>query len=136
MDVEQVFHRTVVAGALIAGLAGLMAGLYFGNISFGTGLIYGLKILFVTAAGGYHAPARAAGGAAVFGIAESLWTGYFPVEWREAAVFLALVACSCCSRPTSSSARFPERRPSLPDRLGCGRLTALAAADICLLSDL
>lgn len=107
VDVEQVFHRTVVAGALIAGLAGLMAGLYFGNISFGTGLIYGLKILFVTAAGGYHAPARAAGGAAVFGIAELLWTGYFPVEWRDAAVFLALVALLVLQSPDKQQRPVP-----------------------------
>lgn len=92
VDVASVFHRTVLAGALVAGLAGVQAGLYYGNISFGTGMIYGLKVLFITAVGGYHAPARAAMGAALFGAAEALWSGYFPVEWRDGAVFLALVA--------------------------------------------
>jgi branched-chain amino acid transport system permease protein len=27
-----------------------------------------------------------------FGIAESLWSGYFPIEWRDAWMFLFLVA--------------------------------------------
>ncbi len=61
--------------------------LYYGNVSFGAGLVYGLKILFVTAVGGYLSPPRAALGAAAFGIAESLWSGYFPVEWRDAWMF-------------------------------------------------
>lgn len=65
--------------------------LYYGNIGFGAGLIFGLKILFITAVGGYHAPARAAFGAAGFGMVEALWAGYFPLEWRDAAMFALLV---------------------------------------------
>ena len=49
-------------------------------------------ILFVTAVGGYLSPPRAALGAAAFGMAESLWAGYFPVEWRDAWMYLFLVA--------------------------------------------
>ena len=60
--------------------------------SFGTGLIFGLKVLFVTAVGGYRSPSRAAGGAMIFGMAEALWAGYFPVEWRDGAMFAGLVA--------------------------------------------
>jgi branched-chain amino acid transport system permease protein len=92
VNVASVFHRSVIGGGLIAALAGVLAGIYFGNISFGTGLIFGLKILFVAAVGGYDAPLRAATGAAVFGMAETLWSGYFPIEWRDAAVFIALIA--------------------------------------------
>lgn len=87
-----VFRRAVLGGGLAAALAGVLAGLYYGNISFGTGLVYGLKVLFVTAVGGYLAPGRAAMGGAAFGLAESLWAGYFPTEWRDAWMFLFLVA--------------------------------------------
>lgn len=87
-----VFRHAVLAGGLCAALAGVLAGLYYGNISFGSGLVYGLKILFVTAVGGYLSPLRAALGAAAFGMAESLWAGYFPVEWRDAWMYLFLVA--------------------------------------------
>ncbi|HWK64761.1 MAG TPA: branched-chain amino acid ABC transporter permease [Rhizobiaceae bacterium] len=92
VDVPAVFRRAILAGGLAAALAGILTGLHFGNVSFGTGLVFGLKILFVTAVGGYDSPPRAAAGAAVFGMAESLWSGYFPIEWRDAAVFLGLVA--------------------------------------------
>jgi branched-chain amino acid transport system permease protein len=82
----------VLGGAFFAALAGTEAALYYGNISFGTGLVYGLKILFVTAVGGYRAPLPAAAGAACFGIGESLWAGYFPIEWRDGWMFAFLVA--------------------------------------------
>jgi branched-chain amino acid transport system permease protein len=92
IDVPAVFRHAVVAGGLAAALAGVLTALHFGNVSFGTGLVFGLKILFVTAVGGYDSPPRAAAGAALFGMAEALWSGYFPIEWRDAAVFLGLVA--------------------------------------------
>jgi branched-chain amino acid transport system permease protein len=55
-------------------------------------MVYGLKVLFVTAVGGYRDPSRAALGAGCFGIAESLWSGYFPVDWRDGWMFAFLVA--------------------------------------------
>ena len=107
VDVRRVFHLAVILGGLIAALAGIMAGLYYGNISFGTGLIFGLKILFVTAVGGYGSPPRAAIGAVIFGMAETLWSGYFPVEWRDAAVFLALVALLVLQPPDKQERPVP-----------------------------
>jgi branched-chain amino acid transport system permease protein len=98
IDVTRVFHATVLAGALFAALAGVMAALYYGNVSFGTGMVYGLKVLFVTAVGGYRVPLRAAAGAACFGITESLWSGYFPIEWRDAWMFAFLVGLLLLSR--------------------------------------
>ncbi|MBR2686325.1 MAG: branched-chain amino acid ABC transporter permease [Aquamicrobium sp.] len=91
-DVHRVFRTAVVIGGLCAALAGILAALYYGNLGFGAGLIYGLKVLFITAVGGYLSPTRAATGAAAYGLAESLWTGYFTVEWRDAWMFLFLVA--------------------------------------------
>ncbi|GLS33995.1 branched-chain amino acid transport system permease protein [Mesorhizobium albiziae] len=107
VDVQRIFHLAVIFGGLIAALAGILAGLYYGNISFGTGLIFGLKILFVTAVGGYNSPPRAALGAVAFGMAETLWTGYFPVEWRDAAVFLALVAILVLQSPDKQERPVP-----------------------------
>ncbi|MER8401359.1 branched-chain amino acid ABC transporter permease [Mesorhizobium sp. M1348] len=92
VDVRVVSRRAVLFGGLCAALAGVLAAFYYGNISFGTGLVYGLKILFVTAVGGYLSPLRAALGAAAFGMAESLWAGYFPLEWRDGWMYLFLVA--------------------------------------------
>lgn len=105
IDVRHVFHAAVLGGALFAALAGVMAALYYGTISFGSGMVYGLKVLFVTAAGSYRDPSRAAVGAACFGIAESLWTGYFAVEWRDAWMFAFLVALLVLTRTGKEEGR-------------------------------
>ena len=67
------------------------------------------KVLFVTAVGGYRDPLRAAAGAAAFGIAESLWSGYSPLEWRDAWMF-ALLAAMLVLRAQDGS---PEQRKGL-----------------------
>ncbi len=72
-------------------LAGFLAALYYGNVSFNTGIIFGLKILFITAAGSFSRPLHAAFGAAIIGMVESIWGGYFSVLWRDAAIFSLLV---------------------------------------------
>ena len=112
-----VFRGAMLAGALTAALAGMLAALHFGNIGFGSGLVFGLKVLFVSAVGGYRSPVRAALGALGFGIAESLWSGYFPIEWRDAWMFLllsAMLVLRFSGRDTLQSSRpdfqgFPQR---------------------------
>ncbi len=99
VDPGGIFHAAVLGGTLCAALAGIMAGLYYGNIGFGEGLTYGLKILFVTAVGGFLSPLRAAFGAAAFGMGESLWAGYFPIEWRDAWMYFLLVAMLVLTAP-------------------------------------
>jgi branched-chain amino acid transport system permease protein len=91
IDPIRVRTRTILIAYGICALAGFLAALYYGNISFNTGLIFGLKILFITAAGGFSRPLYAAFGAAIMGMAESLWGGYFSVLWRDAAIFTLLV---------------------------------------------
>lgn len=105
VDVRGVFHAAVLGGAFFAALAGVLASLYYGNISFGTGLVYGMKVLFVTAVGGYRDPFRAAVGAFCFGVAESLWSGYFPLEWRDGWMLALLVALLLLSRRGEGHAR-------------------------------
>ena len=107
IDVRRTFHGAVACGALLAALAGSMAALYYGNISFDTGLVFGLKVLFVTAVGGYRDPPSAAAGAACFGVAESLWSGYFPIEWRDAWMFGLLAAMLVLRADRSRQERHP-----------------------------
>ena len=95
IDASKVRRNTVLAGGALAAGSGMLATLYFGNMSFGAGLTYGLKVLFIASAGGFSKPIHAAGGAFLFGEAESLWDGYFPVMWRELVFYSALAALLC-----------------------------------------
>lgn len=88
----RIFRLASIFAASLAAISGILAATYYGNISFGTGLVYGLKVLFVTAAGSYTSPFRAAIGAFAFGIGETVWTGYFPSEWRDAWMLAFLAA--------------------------------------------
>jgi branched-chain amino acid transport system permease protein len=91
IDPDRVRTKAILTAYGVCALAGILAALYYGNVSFNTGMIFGLKILFITAAGGFSRPLYAAFGAAIVGLVESLWGGYFSVLWRDAAVFSLLV---------------------------------------------
>jgi branched-chain amino acid transport system permease protein len=90
-DDRAIINATIMAGGLYAIVAGTLAAIYFGNIGFGAGLVFGLKVLFISAAGGFAAPIYGAAGAFALGLAESLWDGYFPVIYRDTAIYLLLV---------------------------------------------
>ncbi|MCO5730746.1 branched-chain amino acid ABC transporter permease [Rhizobium sp. SSA_523] len=77
--------------AVFAALCGLLATAHYGTMDFGAGLVFGLKTVLIAAVGGHHHPLRAAGGAALVGFAEALWSAYLPLAWRDAAVFGALI---------------------------------------------
>ena len=109
VDTDRIFRDAVLFGGIVAVLAGVLAALYYGNISFGTGLIFGLKILFVTAAGSYGSPPHAALGAGLFGVGEALWAGYFPLEWRDAWMFAFLVAMLVLTRAGEAQSALGPR---------------------------
>jgi branched-chain amino acid transport system permease protein len=100
---EAVFTTTNLIGGSCAVLAGILAACYFGNLGFGAGLVFGLKVLFISAAGGFSVPAMAAGGAFAVGLAESLWDGYFPTIYRDAALYLLLTLLLALRTETSLS---------------------------------
>lgn len=91
IDPVSVRTKAILVAYGICALAGFLAALYYGNVSFNTGIIFGLKILFITAAGSFSRPLHAAFGAAIIGMVESIWGGYFSVLWRDAAIFSLLV---------------------------------------------
>ena len=91
----------IVAGGGCAVLAGALAAFYFGNLGFGAGLVFGLKVIFISAAGGFSVPAMAAGGAFAIGLAESLWDGYFPTIYRDAALYMLLTLLLALRTETS-----------------------------------
>ena len=90
INTRRVVVSTATASGIMSCIGGILALLHFGNMSFGAGLTYGLKVLFIAAAGGFTTPRMAAIAAFGFGEAEALWDGYLPIIWREAFFYAGL----------------------------------------------
>lgn len=91
VDAGRVIVLAGLATAMFSAIAGIMATAYYGSMDFGSGLMFGLKVVMIAAIGDQSSPARCALGAAFFGLAETLWGGYMPYLWRDLAMFSALV---------------------------------------------
>lgn len=91
----------VLAGlttAAFSAVSGIMATAYYGSMDFGAGLMFGLKVVMIAAIGDQSSPARCAAGAALFGLAETLWGAYMPYAWRDLAMFSGLVILAVIMR--------------------------------------
>ena len=91
VDAAGVYLAAYAGAALIASLSGILAVSYYGNMDFGAGLVFGVKVLFIAAIGGAGAPLRSALGGAAMGAAETFWGAYGEFLWRDFAIFSALV---------------------------------------------
>lgn len=93
-----VYTQTYAASAFLAALGGVLATIHYGTMGFGAGLIFGLKIVLISAAGGHLHPWRAALGAAAFGFGETYWSAFAPIVWRDAAMIVVLVVLLVMTR--------------------------------------
>ncbi|MBN9046860.1 MAG: branched-chain amino acid ABC transporter permease [Rhizobiales bacterium] len=101
VDADRVFLAAYLGAVLIAALAGILMTAYYGTMDSGDGLLLGLKILMIGAVGGYFSPLASAGGAALLAFAETFWTAFAPLVWREPAIFALLVFLLAVSRRES-----------------------------------
>jgi branched-chain amino acid transport system permease protein len=84
--------------ALVATVCGILSTSYYGTMDFGAGLMFGLKVLLIAAVGGYSDPLKSAGGAALLGLFETMWSAYGPIVWRDFVIFTLLVFLLVLSR--------------------------------------
>lgn len=91
VDAAGVYLAAYAGAALIASLTGILAVSYYGNMDFGAGLVFGVKVLFIAAIGGAGAPLLSALGGAAMGLAETIWSAYGDFLWRDLVIFSALV---------------------------------------------
>nr|WP_280514511.1 branched-chain amino acid ABC transporter permease [Chthonobacter albigriseus] len=91
LDTDRIATATFVLSAALAGLAGAMTALHYGQASYGAGTMIGLKALVAALLGGIGSlPGAALGGLAI-GLGETLWSAYLPIENRDIAILTALV---------------------------------------------
>lgn len=98
IDAARVYIAAYGAASLIAACCGILAASYYGNMDLGTGLTFGVKVLFIAAIGGQTSPLYAALGAAAIGVLETLWGAYGPILWRDFAIFGFLVIVLAVTR--------------------------------------
>lgn len=98
VDPSTVYILAYGAASLIAAFCGILAASYYGNMDFGMGLSFSVKVLFIAAIGGHTAPLFAAFGAAGVALLETLWSAYGPILWRDFAIFSFLVVVLVVTR--------------------------------------
>jgi len=80
----------VLAGAL-AGLAGWVIAVYYGNIGFAMGTMLGLKALVAAVLGGIGSVSGAFLGGVLVALIEAGWSAYFDIGFRDVVVFSLLI---------------------------------------------
>jgi branched-chain amino acid transport system permease protein len=76
----------------LAGVAGVLVGMYFNNIGPFIGIPIGLKALAAVIFGGLGSVAGAVIASLVIGVAEVLTVAYFASSWRDAVAFAIIIA--------------------------------------------
>jgi branched-chain amino acid transport system permease protein len=91
IDVRRVAAVTFVIASIYAGSAGLIVAVYYGGVSFYMGIMLGLKALFASIIGGFGTVGGAIVGAFILAGLETVWSAFFPLDYRDAAVFLIIL---------------------------------------------
>ncbi len=98
VSAARMFVSAYATAALYASVCGVLATSYYGTMDFGAGLLFGLKVVLIAAAGGHSSPLKSAAGAAAVGFGETLWGSYGPIFWRDLAVISGLILLLVLSR--------------------------------------
>lgn len=91
INVDRVISIVFLIGPGLGGAAGLMVGIYYGQIDFTMGWNYGLKAFTAAILGGIGNIPGAMLGGFLLGVTEALAAGYIAVAWKDAIAFLVLI---------------------------------------------
>ena len=91
INVDRVIMIVFFIGPALGGAAGLMVGLYYGQIRFTMGWIYGLKAFTAAILGGIGNIPGAMVGGLLLGVIEALGAAYISVAWKDAIAFCVLI---------------------------------------------
>jgi branched-chain amino acid transport system permease protein len=91
INVDRVIMMVFLIGPALGGAAGLMVGLYYGQINFTMGWIYGLKAFTAAILGGIGNIPGAMVGGLLLGVVEAMGAAYLPTSWKDAIAFAVLI---------------------------------------------
>ncbi len=105
IDVRHVIAVVFMIGPALGGLAGVMVGACYGQITFTMGQMYGLKAFTAAIIGGIGNIPGAMLGGILLGLVEAFGAAYISVAWKDAITFFVLILILVV-RPTGI---LPER---------------------------
>ncbi|MGD9845925.1 MAG: branched-chain amino acid ABC transporter permease [Variibacter sp.] len=88
----RVLAGTFLLAGLMAGLAGWIMAVYYGNVSAAMSTMLGLKALVAAVVGGIGSVPGAFVGGVVIGLVEAFWSAYFDIGMRDIVVYAILIA--------------------------------------------
>ncbi|MEO7125751.1 MAG: branched-chain amino acid ABC transporter permease [Nakamurella sp.] len=91
VNVDKVISLTFFIGSALAGAAGVMAGAYYGSITFLMGFIIGLKAFTAAVIGGIGSIPGAMLGGLTLGLLESFGAYFLGGQWRDVFTFGVLI---------------------------------------------
>lgn len=91
INVDRVVSLVFLIGPGLGGAAGLLVGVYYGQIDFTMGWSYGLKAFTAAILGGIGNIPGAMLGGLLLGVTEALAAAYIAAAWKDAVAFLALI---------------------------------------------
>jgi len=91
INVNGIIALVFVIGPALGAVAGVLLGLFYGQVSYDMGYMYGLKAFIAAIVGGIgNIPGAMVGGLAL-GLIEALGEGYVSGTWKEAIAFFVLI---------------------------------------------
>jgi branched-chain amino acid transport system permease protein len=91
IDVNRVVSLVFLIGPALGGAAGLLVGLYYGQVNFTMGWIYGMKAFTAAILGGIGNIPGAMVGGLLLGVIEALGAAYVSIAWKDAIAFAVLI---------------------------------------------
>lgn len=91
INVDRVISLVFFIGAGLGGIAGVMVGMYYGQLDFMMGWNYGLKAFTAAILGGIGNIPGAMLGGLLLGVIEALGASYLAMAWKDAIAFLVLI---------------------------------------------
>jgi branched-chain amino acid transport system permease protein len=92
INVDTTIALTFIIGSALAGIGGVLAGMYLGQVNFFMGFIAGLKAFTAAVLGGIGNIGGAVLGAFLLGILETFGARYLGGQWQNVFAFAVLIA--------------------------------------------
>ena len=91
ISVDGVIARTFMIGSALAGVGGVLSGIYYSTVNFHDGYLTGLKAFTAAVLGGIGNIPGAMLGGLLLGLLEGLGAGYVSAQWKNVIAFAVLV---------------------------------------------